>query len=403
MCPGCYKPDYDTYCSTCRQQLFDGKKVSHILSFDAPQDENLAAYQEHTKSLSISGVQLKYSLNLEGNELVFAEKGGQYILKPIPPFVQIAEAAAAPENEHLTMQIAKQLFNIDTASNALIYFRDGSPAYITRRFDVKADGTKHQQEDMAQISGRSRQTTGENFKYEGTYEEIGNLISKYVPAYMPALENYFKIIVFNYLFSNGDAHLKNFSLIQGSTGEYLLSKAYDLMSTVLHTPNESDTAMELFKGDMDTEFYAIFGCYGQPHFRELGLRLGLVPKRITQILTRMLMSTEEVFSMIDDSFLQEKVKAKYKEAYLKKLWLMGMTKTMIAYSVNFRSVIARLSFLRGPAITGEFQITSNLSALESNNKFLFVESCNLEEYQKTKNPDLLITVDGDMLANVEVV
>jgi serine/threonine-protein kinase HipA len=154
---------------------------------------------------------------------------------------------------------------------------------------------------------------------------------------------------------------------------------------------------------MDTEFYAIFGCYGQPHFRELGLRLGLVPKRITQILTRMLMSTEEVFSMIDDSFLQEKVKAKYKEAYLKKLWLMGMTKTMIAYSVNFRSVIARLSFLRGPAITGEFQITSNLSALESNNKFLFIESCNLEEYQKTKNPDLLITVDGDMLANVEVV
>ena len=135
-----------------------------------------------TKRLSISGVQLKYSLRLEGKELKLVDKGGQYILKPIPPEVLIVEAGQAPENEHLTMQIASQIFNIKTAANALIFFKDGTPAYITRRFDVRSDGTKYLQEDMAQLSGSSRHTGGENFKYDGTYLQIGELIKKHVSA-----------------------------------------------------------------------------------------------------------------------------------------------------------------------------------------------------------------------------
>ena len=72
---------------------------------------------------------------------------------------------------------------------------------------------------------------------------------------MPALENYFRLILFNYLLSNGDAHLKNFSLIQTSMGDYSLSPAYDLMSTVLHMPDERDTALDLYIGDIDSKFY----------------------------------------------------------------------------------------------------------------------------------------------------
>jgi len=54
--------------------------------------------------------------------------------------------------------------------------------------------------------------------------------------------------LFNYLLSNGDVHLRNFSLIQTSMGDYSLSPAYDLMSTDLHMPNESDTALDLYTG-----------------------------------------------------------------------------------------------------------------------------------------------------------
>jgi serine/threonine-protein kinase HipA len=322
-CYGCYKENVEGYCSSCRKKLFDGKKVSHVLSFDTPKAENLPDYQEKTKKLSISGVQLKYSLRLEKKELQLTEKGGQYIVKPIPPTTLIVMQDQAPENEHLTMQIASQLFKIPVAENALIYFKDDAPAYITRRFDVRPDGSKHLQEDFAQISGKTKKKDGENYKYDGTYEDIGKLIKEKVPASLPVLEAFFRLVLFNYIFSNGDAHLKNFSLIQSAFGDYTLSKAYDLMCTVLHTPNESDTALDLYKGDIDSEFYQQYGYFGRPNFETLAGRLGLMPSRAKGIIDSLLARQEEVFFMIQNSFLENSAKEKYVRYYKDKIKRFG--------------------------------------------------------------------------------
>lgn len=323
-CSGCYKDGVEGYCLRCRKQLFDGKNVLHVLDFDAPKGDNIPLYHEKTKRLSISGVQLKYSLKLEGKKLVLAETGGEYILKPIPPTVQIVEAEQAPENEHLTMQIASQVYGISTAANGIVYFKDGTPAYITRRFDIKADGSKYLQEDMAQISGRTRQNNGDNFKYEGTYEEIGHLIKRYVAASMLALENYFRLITFNYLISNGDAHIKNFSLLETDMGDYSLSPAYDLISTIIHVPTETDTALHLYEGDLDDAFYSTYGFYGRPNFRELGQRMGLLPQRLERILTQLLSKNEEAIRMIGSSNLSDKVKIAYTNAFKDKVRRMAM-------------------------------------------------------------------------------
>jgi len=318
-CYGCYKENIEGYCATCRKKLFDGKRVSHVLSFDTPKEENLPSYQEKTKRLSISGVQLKYSVKLEGKELVLTEKKGEYILKPIPPTSLIVMQDQAPENEHLTMQLATQLFNIPVAENALIYFKDMTPAYITRRFDVKPDGTKLLQEDFAQISGKTKNSDGDNYKYSGTYEDIGKLIREKVAAYPPVLEEFFKLVVFNYVFSNGDAHLKNFSLIQSEFGDYTLSKAYDLMSTVLHTPSESDVALDLYKGDMDSKFYNKNGFYGRPDFETLADRMGLIAKRAQHFIDTILGRQNEVLAMTYSSFLGKEVKEKYIDYYKDKV------------------------------------------------------------------------------------
>ena len=195
-CTGCYKKiEKNEYCLSCRKKLFDVKRVSTVLDFDKPKAENISLYNEYTKRLSISGVQLKYSLMLVGNKLELTEKNGQYLLKPIPAADHLEMMEDAPENEHLTMQIASQIFNIKTAQNALIYFRDGTPAYITKRFDVKGDGTKYIQEDFAQITNRTKETHGASYKYDGSYLEIGTLIKQYVPAAMVAVENFFKIVL----------------------------------------------------------------------------------------------------------------------------------------------------------------------------------------------------------------
>jgi len=291
--------------------MFDGLRTSPVLPFETPKDENLISFQEHSKRLSISGVQLKYSLRLENKKLVLTEKGGEYILKPIPPAQQLFHVDQVPENEHLTMQIAKQIFNIPTAENVLIHFQDGTPAYLTKRFDVAADGTKYLQEDFAQLTSRTSKTHGETFKYQGSYEEIGVLIQKFVPASIIAAERFFHQVVFNYIFSNGDAHLKNFSLYRTQEGEYQLTPAYDLLTTVIHSPVESDTALDLYEGDLQSAFYSQYGFYGRPNFLELAKRLLIQPSRAERILDSYPAAFEKVKRMVANSFLNEAIKEKY--------------------------------------------------------------------------------------------
>ena len=306
-CLGCYKKiEKNEYCLSCRKKLFDGKRVSTVLEFDKPKAENINMYNEHSKRMSISGVQLKYSLKLVGNKLELCEKNGQYIIKPIPTADHLEMMDDAPENEHLTMQIASQIFNIKTAQNALIYFKDGTPAYITKRFDVKGDGTKYIQEDFAQITNRTKETHGESYKYEGSYLEIGELIKKYVPASMIAIENFFKIVLFNYVFSNGDAHLKNFSLIRNDLDEMELSPSYDLMSTIIHTPGERDTALDLYDKDHESAYFATYGHYGRTEFIEFAKRLGIVEVRYMRIINEFIKNETVVNIFIQNSSLSNK-------------------------------------------------------------------------------------------------
>jgi serine/threonine-protein kinase HipA len=229
----------------------------------------------------------------------------------------------APENEHLTMQIASQVFNMKVAANALIFFKDGTPAYITRRFDVKPDGTKYLQEDFAQISGKTKNSDGDNYKYSATWEEIGKLIRKKVAAYPPVLEEFFKVVVFNYIISNGDAHLKNFSLIQSDFGDYMLTKAYDLMCTVLHTPGESGTALDLYEGDSESMYFSTYGYYGKTNFEELAERIGMLQKRSLNIIEYMLGKKMEVSAMVEHSFLSKEAKEKFMFYYNDKLKRFG--------------------------------------------------------------------------------
>lgn len=310
-CPGCFKAGQDTYCGACRKRLFAGKKVPRVLPFSRP-TYNEAKLAVTSDRLSISGIQTKISLVLNDRRLEMVDSGGQYILKPIPQGV-FQRLELVPINEHLTMQIARQVFDIEVAENALIAFEGGELAYIVRRFDVQPDGKRSLQEDFAQIAGQSEETQGKNYKYDCSYEEIGELIRRHVAAYPVDLERYFKLVVFNYLVNNGDAHTKNFSLIRNEqTGEYNLTPAYDLLNTRLHLPNESRTALELFKGEFETESYKANAFYAYDDFVVFAQRLGLVEIRYKRILENFIDEQEAVFSLIDCSMLPEESKQLYK-------------------------------------------------------------------------------------------
>ncbi len=306
VCPGTLAEGYTAYSPLCLRRMFEGKKINAFLPYDPPlEDEAIAEqFMENRQRISISGVQEKLSFTLDKNTLRLTHSGeqGTYILKPIPRDVK--NPKMVPANEHLTMQIARQVYNIPTAENALIFFKDGSSAYITKRFDVKKDNTKWGKEDFATLAGKSKDNAGADFKYTFSYEALGLLFQQYVPAWKIEIEKYFRLVVFNYLFSNGDAHLKNFSLLESSSGDYLLSPAYDLLDTKLHV---ADTDFALSKGLFEDDFKSFtHRKSGHPStldFTEFGRRIGLSDKRIEKILLPFCQKQVFVQTLINHSFL----------------------------------------------------------------------------------------------------
>lgn len=321
-CPGTLAEGFSTYSRVCLVRVFNGKKVHHILAYDAPQASEADAekFMENRKRISISGVQEKHSFLLDKNKLRLTEEGeqGTYILKPIPR--DLKKVSQVPANEHLTMQIARQVYHIQTAENALIFFKNGDPAYITKRFDVKTDGQKWGKEDFATLAGKTPETAGKDFKYESSYEAVAGLLKKYVSAYAIECEKLFSLILFNYLFSNGDAHLKNFSLLETVNGDYVLSPAYDLINTRIHV-EDSYLALKdgLFQDNYETESFKVNGFYAYDDFYELGLRIGMIKSRLIKILGIFRKENPEVHTLIAHSYLNEETKAQYRELYFKNL------------------------------------------------------------------------------------
>lgn len=310
-CPGTLAPGYHTYSRTCLNRVFRGKKVSHILPYDSPASnpETEELFEENRMRMSISGVQEKCSVLLDKNRLRLINEGerGTYILKPVPRAGRRPDQM--PANEHLTMQIARQVYGIETAENALIFFNNGEPAYITKRFDVKEDGDKLAQDDFASLAGRTPQTHGEGYKYLGNYLELFELMKRYVPAYKLEAPKLLKLLIFNYLFSNGDAHFKNFSLLETPMGDFRLSPAYDLLNSRIHI-KDHDFALEdgllpksLAQGKISHQFFI------------LASKAAIPEKVFNDTMNLLLSGTEMVEKLIHASFLDETTKRNYLQAF----------------------------------------------------------------------------------------
>ncbi|GAA3984230.1 HipA domain-containing protein [Hymenobacter antarcticus] len=311
------KTDGD-FCPPCRTELFDGAPVSNRLTFASPAQATMAEvenFQRLTRQISISGVQEKFSLARSADEpgrLELVVRGGTYLLKPVPP-ANFGAVQSVPANEHFTMQLARQVFKLPTAACALLQMADGSPAYLTRRFDVRPDGLRLAQEDFAQLSQRTEQEHGPNYKYDFSYEEIGVLLKKYLPThYLPEATLFFRLTLFNYLVSNGDAHLKNYSLHRRpETGEYHLTPAYDLLNTALHVSDGNGLALDLFADGYETASFAANGFLAYDDFLELGIRIGLPPSRVRRLLADIVSHEPAIENLLEKSLLPAELREQY--------------------------------------------------------------------------------------------
>lgn len=328
-CPGLLLDGFSEYSPLFLRRMYDGRKVSHFLPYDSPEvnEEDQKKFMENRKRISISGVQEKYSVLLDKNNLRLTEEKeqGTYILKPKPHGLQ--KTGMIPANEHLTMQIASQVYKITTAENGLIFFKNNEPAYITKRFDIGSNGIKLGKEDFASLAGKTEENAGKDFKYNYSYEGIAELIKNYVGAWKIEMEKFYCLIIFNFLFSNGDAHLKNFSLLETKNGDYVLSPAYDLMNTRIHIEEEGFFALsdELFK-EWNWSDCRIKNTQHHPckeDFINFGKVTGIPDKRINKLLEPFLLKQKGVENLVKKSFLEDKTQIRYLKQYNERLTMLN--------------------------------------------------------------------------------
>ncbi|RAJ08472.1 serine/threonine-protein kinase HipA [Chitinophaga skermanii] len=309
VCPSTLRANFNTYSPLAQANLFGERtrRVSHILPMLSPSN-NVKMFNEKRQHISISGVQEKYFLRQVKNNLSLTENNSTHILKPIP-LERLERLNDLPANEHVTMQIAKQVYQLKTAECGLIFFEDGSPAYITKRFDYKPNSVdKYALEDFASLLSKSPIHEGDSFKYNASYLQMAEIIQQYVAAAPVALVEFYQLIVFNYLFGNGDAHLKNFSLMETQQGDFMLSPAYDLLCTKLHI---DDSALALYGGDYDEASYYQHGTYTGMSFVVFAEKIGISPKLASRIIEKFLEKLPKAIAFINHSFLSEEAKTHY--------------------------------------------------------------------------------------------
>jgi serine/threonine-protein kinase HipA len=294
-------------------RLFDSRRVSLELDFNLDERHHTDEMTWAMQLLSVSGVQEKYPAVIDGGKIRLAKEGERstHILKPAPWDGSINERWYIPANEHLTMQIASRVYGIETAANGLCSTPGGHSVYITRRFDIDSDGTKCPMEDMATLIGRSEANEGTVFKYRGSYMEVAQAIRRYIPAWMVNMERFFELVVFNYIYANGDAHLKNFSLINVG-GDYRLSPAYDLMNTALHVHDEDFALSDGLSASLppsDACLHTGHPC--RQDFEWFGNQAGIVGSRVSRILDKYTSLPDSVKEMVTQSRLTKKLQRNY--------------------------------------------------------------------------------------------
>lgn len=266
--------------------------------------------REYLEGQSISGVQRKVMVRLEGNRLVPAHENGEYILKPAPPNIP-----HLPENEHAIMNLARAV-GLDVALCAVLPFEDGELGYVTKRFDITENGQRYFVEDAASLCQSHSSNKGDHdmWSYEHAIKTMFTAAGQKIPVIMKGLQQ----VLFAYLVGNNDLHLKNFSMYRmpnaTRTTMFDFTPVYDALSVFPYPDyNQADyltlSLTEAERNGIFSREYEAFGYYTKLDFVQFGQILGLNEKAATSFVTTLIDKVEKhVHSMIGASLMRPEMK-----------------------------------------------------------------------------------------------
>ena len=213
-------------------------------------DESFYERRAHANKFSLAGVQMKFSMKAKDGRYTLLKEGalGDWIIKT--PSTQHKDV---PQNEFTAMTLASmagvnvpdmKLVELNKLDNLPpIKLPDEPYAFAIRRFDRNGDQRIHM-EDFAQVLVKQPSQ-----KYgAANYENIGKVLYQYSGDGLADAQQFARRLLVNILLANGDAHLKNWSLLYTDMRTPRLSPAYDIVTTSVYIDDEKEFALNLNKG-----------------------------------------------------------------------------------------------------------------------------------------------------------
>ncbi len=239
----------------------------------------LASADNKPLKFSLGGSQLKFSMVERGGRFALEDGQEEWIVKPPHPTYP-----DVPANEYTMMRLAAtagvevpeariiKLDSLDLPGNMGISVPHWEPwAYAVRRYDRSTSGRIHA-EDFAQVFG-----VYADQEYKATnYDTMARLIFDLFPNRHDQLADFIRRLVVNILIGNGDAHLKNWSVIYRDGVTPQLAPAYDLVSTVRYVQGDR-LALNLAAEKR-------FQAFNEQHFEKLATRAEAPPKFVLDVV-----------------------------------------------------------------------------------------------------------------------
>lgn len=227
--------------------------------------EVLAELGIRAQRMALPGVQDKTSAAMIN--VPVARAGERYILKLNP----IGEYPHLVENEAFFLTAARRS-GLTVPSNELVTDREGTSGLLVRRFDrITVDG---QLRALAVEDGCQAADRPPADKYLISADRAFAALTAACDAPVLAGRELIRQLAFAYLTGNGDAHAKNFSVLQDQSGEWRVSPVYDVPCT--HVYGDATIAMSI-GGRSGAEFRA-------SDFVELGMTIGVPPRATARAL-----------------------------------------------------------------------------------------------------------------------
>jgi len=204
---------------------------------------------DQENKFSLAGIQMKFSMKEKDGRYNLTKNSelGDWIIK-----TPSTKHKNAPLNEYTAMTLAA-LVDIDIPEIKLIELNkldnlppinlpDEELAFAIKRFDREAKNnstTRIHMEDFSQVLVKYPHE-----KYNSaSYEQIGKVLYDYSGDGLADAQQFARRLLVNILLANGDAHLKNWSLLYQDHITPRLSPAYDIVTTRVYIDSETQFAL----------------------------------------------------------------------------------------------------------------------------------------------------------------